>query len=81
MTICFVFLQGSLLLVVLPVPRGVTLKPTLQCIYMYLKKEVPQRTYYGEFRKVRQVLIDGQTLWMWPDSWKYVEPAEKREDG
>ena len=43
--------------------------------------EVPGRTYYGGYRRVRQVLIDGQTLWMWPESWKHVEPAEKREDG
>lgn len=51
-------------------------------LIIYLgQKEIPQRTYYGGYRKVRQVLIDGQTLWMWPDSWRYVEPAEKSEDG
>ena len=51
-------------------------------LIIYLgQKEVPGRTYYGGYRKVRQVLIDGQTLWMWPESWKHVEPAEKREDG
>ena len=45
------------------------------------QKTIPLKTYYGNFKKVRQVLIDGQTLWMWPDAWRYVEPAEKREDG
>ena len=55
---------------------------TVDPLMIYLgQKEVPQKTYYGEFRKVRQVLIDGQTLWMWPDAWRYVEPAEKKEDG
>ena len=50
-------------------------------LIIYLgQKEVPGKTYYGGYRKVRQVLIDGQTLWMWPDTWKHVEPAEKRED-
>ena len=51
-------------------------------LIIYLgQKEVPGRTYYGGYRRVRQVLIDGQTLWMWPESWKHVEPAEKSEDG
>ena len=50
-------------------------------LMIYLgQKVIPQKTYYGEFRKVRQVLIDGQTLWIWPDSWRYIEPAEKKED-
>ena len=51
-------------------------------LIVYLgQKTIPLKTYYGNFKKVRQVLIDGQTLWMWPDAWRYVEPAEKREDG
>jgi hypothetical protein len=54
---------------------------TVDPLIIYLgQKEVPGRTYYGGYRRVRQVLIDGQTLWMWPESWKHVEPAEKREN-
>jgi len=51
-------------------------------LIIYLgQKEVPDKTYYGGYRKVRQVSFDGRTLWMWPDSWRYVEPAEKKNNG
>tara|TARA_Y100000593_G_scaffold28383_1_gene56627 strand:- start:387 stop:686 length:300 start_codon:yes stop_codon:yes gene_type:complete len=51
-------------------------------LVIYLgQKQIPDKTYYGGYRKVRQVSLNGKTLWMWPDAWKHLEPAEKEDNG
>ena len=54
----------------------VTLKwvQTGQPLMIYLgQRKMEDPSYYGGFFKVREVSIDGQVAWMWPDAWRYVE--------
>lgn len=47
-----------------------------QPLMIYLGQEkMEDPSYYGGYRKVRKVSVDGRVAWMFPDSWRYVEAA------
>jgi len=46
-------------------------------VILYIgQKEIPARTYFGDFQKVREVMINGRILWVMPSTWKFFKPAE-----
>jgi len=47
-----------------------------QPLMVYLGQEDIPTAVYGHFRKVRKILIEGRTAWMWPENWKYMEPVK-----
>tara|TARA_R110000824_G_scaffold85086_1_gene211730 strand:+ start:89 stop:385 length:297 start_codon:yes stop_codon:yes gene_type:complete len=46
-------------------------------LMIYLgQQEMPDFSHYGRFHRVRKISVDGKTAMMWPENWKYVEPAK-----
>jgi hypothetical protein len=47
-----------------------------QPLMIYLgQQSVPDATYFGSFRKVRKVSVEGREAMIFPEQWKYVEPV------
>ena len=45
-------------------------------LMIYLGQEVLNRsTYYGTFKKVRKVSVEGKIVAILPEGWKHVEPV------
>ena len=43
-------------------------------LVVYLGQEkVEDGTYYGKFRTVRKVSVEGKIVWVFPAGWRYLE--------
>ncbi len=50
------------------------LLPKTRPLMIYMgQKKLASPSYYGKWRNVRRVLIEGQVACIWPDMWKHIE--------
>ena len=51
--------------------------PLLNPVILYIgKREILDKTYYGSYSNVREVMVNGRILWVMPGSWKCLETIE-----
>lgn len=69
-----------------PLPQSTVVQDPLM-IYLG-QKEIPEKTHYGMpapqrdgYKNVREVSVNGMVAWVWPDHWRLLEPAERKDNG